>query len=81
MPGNHGGDRFWVTLAPHVVEIFDRIAQRDPALHERIERELVKLARAPQLGKPLRYGLKNQRRLHVGSFVAVTKLWERWCEW
>ena len=74
MPGNYDGGQFRITLAPRVDEIFDRIAKRDPALHERIEGELVKLARAPQLGKPLRHGLKNRRRLHVGSFVIVYEI-------
>lgn len=37
----------------------------------RIEGQVEKLLREPTLGKPLRYSLKNRRRVHVGSFVVV----------
>jgi mRNA-degrading endonuclease RelE of RelBE toxin-antitoxin system len=37
----------------------------------RIESQVGKILREPAIGKPLRYTLKNRRRVHVGSFVLV----------
>lgn len=64
-------NEFRVTLSQRATEIFERLARKDPVLHERIENQLIKIKREPHLGKPLRYALKNRRRLHVGSFVML----------
>ncbi len=74
MSNNHERDRFRVKLSPHVDKILARLAKRDPVLHERVERQLIKVTLEPQFGKPLRYGLKNQRRVHVGSFVLLYEI-------
>jgi mRNA-degrading endonuclease RelE of RelBE toxin-antitoxin system len=49
--------------------VFKRISRKDKPLLERIEYQLAKILEHPELGKPLRYGMKNQRRVHIGSFV------------
>lgn len=67
-------NEFRVTLSPRATEIFERLARKDPALHERIENQLIKIKREPQLGKPLRHELRNRRRLHVGSFVMLYEI-------
>lgn len=56
-------------LLPRAQRALERIAKSNAALHEQIEHEFGKIAREPMFGKPLRYGLKNQRRVHIGSFV------------
>lgn len=65
---------FRVLFSPYVDKVFRRIASKDARLHERIEEQLVKLASEPNLGKPLRYSLKNRRRLHIGSFVVLYEI-------
>ena len=48
----------------------------DRNLVRRIESQIEKLMREPTLGKPLRYSLKNRRRVHIGSFVVVYEFYD-----
>lgn len=52
---------------------FERAIQRhrNDKFIKRIEGQVDKILREPAVGKPLRYTLKNRRRVHVGSFVLV----------
>ena len=56
-------------------EKFERVllksAQKNRQLFIEIRAQIAKILREPTIGKPLRYTLKNRRRLHVGSFVLV----------
>lgn len=45
--------------------------KKDRVLFAEIQKQIEKILREPQIGKPLRYTLKNRRRVHVGSFVLV----------
>lgn len=45
--------------------------KKDAALFEQINAVIAKILREPLVGKPLRYAMKNRRRVHVGSFVLV----------
>ncbi len=45
--------------------------KRDKNFFERLTQQMEKILREPNVGKPLRYTLKNRRRMHVGSFVLV----------
>ena len=71
---NSRSSNFRVVVPPGVEKAFERIAKKDAAIHKRVEEQMVKLSKEPELGKPLRYGLKNQRRLHVGSFVILYEI-------
>lgn len=42
-----------------------------PVIFEEVKVKIEKVVRAPYLGKPLRYSMKNRRRVHLGSFVLV----------
>ena len=58
---------------------FDRslkkFQKKDRQLVEELLEQVNKLALAPELGKPLRHRLRNQRRLHVaGSFVLLYEI-------
>ena len=50
---------------------FGRAKRKDKKLFEQIETQIFKILREPSISKPLRYTLKNRRRVHVGSFVLV----------
>lgn len=71
---NGRSPNFRVVVPPGVQKAFGRMAKKDAVMHERVEVEMLKLAQEPELGKPLRHGLKNQRRLHVGSFVILYEI-------
>ena len=45
--------------------------KKDKNLFERIQDRILRILREPNVGKPLRYTLKNRRRIHVGSFVVI----------
>lgn len=48
--------------------------KRDRVLHSRLAKEVRKVLRDPEIGKPLRYSLKFYRRTHVGSFVLLYEI-------
>ena len=51
--------------------VLRRCKSEDYGLFAGVQRQIEKIIREPQIGKPLRYALKNRRRVHVGSFVLV----------
>lgn len=62
---------FKVVYSTEFEQALKKLAKKDLQTLERLESQMEKVIREPQLGKPLRYTLKNRRRLHVGSFVLV----------
>ena len=51
--------------------IIRKIKKKNRGLFDVLSGQIDKIIREPQTGKPLRYTLKNRRRVHVGSFVLV----------
>ena len=45
--------------------------KKDKTVFEQIESAIGKILHEPLVGKPLRYAMKNRRRVHIGSFVLV----------
>ena len=45
-------------------------------IFRRVGNQMEKIVREPNIGKPLRYTLKNRRRLHIGSFVLVYEIYD-----
>lgn len=60
-----------IVYSPEAEDALRRCKKKDPALFARTESQILKILREPSTGKPLRYTLKNRRRIHVGSFVLV----------
>lgn len=48
--------------------------RRDRNSFNDLHKLLEKVIREPILGKPLRYSLKNRRRVHLGSYVLVYEI-------
>lgn len=48
-----------------------RTKKKDHELFSQLDSQMTKIIREPHFGKPLRYTLKNRRRVHVGSFVLI----------
>jgi mRNA interferase RelE/StbE len=45
--------------------------KKDNHLFEQLVNKMERIVNDPTVGKPLRYTLKNRRRIHVNSFVIV----------
>lgn len=52
-------------------KILEHFSKKDSKMFDLLEAQIEKAIRFPEFGKPLRYTLKNHRRLHIGSFVLV----------
>jgi mRNA-degrading endonuclease RelE of RelBE toxin-antitoxin system len=67
--------RYKLTLEPDVERIFKSVKRKNPDLFRDIEFGVIKILRSPELGKPMRNILSNQRRIHVaGSFVLLYEI-------
>ena len=60
-----------VTYSPEIEQAFTRCKKKDPYLFKRVQNQILKILRDPSIGKPLRYTLKNRRRVHINPFVLV----------
>lgn len=60
-----------IVYSSEAEDAFRRCKAKDQSLFQRLENQVNKILRDPGLGKPLRYTLKNRRRIHIGSFVLV----------
>lgn len=58
-------------FSKNIQRVLKILRGKDVSLHRWLHREIEKVLRNPEIGKPLRYDLKNHRRVHVGSFVLV----------
>jgi len=56
--------------------ILVKLAKREKELFEQLQGQIEKIIKDPTIGKPLRYSLKNRRRVHLGSFVLVYEFHE-----
>ena len=67
--------RFKLTLEPEVERIFKSVKRKNPDLSRDIESGVIKILRSPELGKPMRNILSNQRRIHIASsFVLLYEI-------
>lgn len=48
-----------------------KIKKKDKNIFDSISKQIEKIIREPHIGKPLRYTLKNRRRIHLSSFVLI----------
>ena len=60
-----------ITYSTDFEKALKQLIKQDRKTFEQLENQIEKILREPQICKPLRYTLKNRRRLHVGSFVLV----------
>lgn len=60
-----------IVYAPEFERALIKLSRKDRELFEKLTGQMEKILRIPYIGKPLRYSLKNRRRVHVGSFVSV----------
>ena len=60
-----------IAYASKFEKIIVRLKKEDRKIFGQVCSEIDKIIRVPETGKPLRYSLKNRRRVHLGSFVLV----------
>ena len=60
-----------ITNSQEFEKVIIKLKKKDDSLFDQLTVQMEKAVRIPNIGKPLRYTLKNRRRLHVGSFVLV----------
>lgn len=65
-----------IVYSQEAEDAFRHCRTKDKQLFQRLENQVNKILRDPGFGKPLRYTLKNRRRLHIGSFVLVYEFYQ-----
>lgn len=60
-----------VTNSQKFEKVITKLKKKNLTFFNQLVSQMEKAVRIPNIGKPLRYTLKNRRRLHVGSFVLV----------
>ena len=62
---------YTLNISPEFERILDKVKKFDSELLARLEKQLVKILRNPNFGKPIRNVLRNYRRAHVDSHVLI----------
>lgn len=57
-------------------ECFRKLGKKDPLMIERVKNKLKEILENPYHYKPLKGPLKNQRRVHIGSYVLIYDICE-----
>lgn len=66
---------YTLAFEPGVEGIIRSLKKKNPDLFREVESGIIKILRSPELGKPLRNALRNQRRIHIaGSFVLLYEI-------
>jgi mRNA-degrading endonuclease RelE of RelBE toxin-antitoxin system len=67
--------RYTLALEPEVERIFKSLKRKNPDISREVESGIIKILRNPELGKPMRNVLRNQRRIQIaGSFVLLYEI-------
>lgn len=69
--GNISKDISRVIYSTEIERALIKWKKKDNIIFEQIESAIRKILQEPLVGKPLRYAMKNRRRVHVGSFILV----------
>lgn len=67
-------ENFKIVYSQEFERMLSRLAKKDHRTLIEVEYHIEKILSEPQIGKPLRYSMKNRRRLHVGSFVLIYEI-------
>jgi len=67
--------RYTLVLSATYKHALKKLKSNNTVLLKSIETGVTKILREPELGKPLRYTLRNYRRIHIaGSFVLLYEI-------
>lgn len=76
MAENVHRDIIRIIYSREVEDALKKLKKRNKDIFDRIENQIIKILREPNIGKPLRYTLRNRRRMHVGSFVLIYEFYQ-----
>ena len=60
-----------IIYSREVEDALKKLKKRNKDIFNRVGNQIIKILRELNIGKPLRYTLRNRRRVHVGSFVLI----------
>lgn len=64
----------YVLAIPPRFERILKALKKKPELLRKLQNQIFKILREPQLGKPLRNVLRNYRRVHINSHVLIYEI-------
>ena len=63
-----------ISIRNGLITKLKKLRKKDPVAHARILKKIGELKKNPELGKPLRYSMKNIWRMHIGHFVITYEI-------
>ena len=63
-----------IVLEEKVEKILLKMKKKDMQTYLRVIKSILKVAKNPEIGKPLKNVLKGYRRIHVGHFVLIYRV-------
>lgn len=67
-------NQYFAVISEKLDKILKKYKRKNLQIVAEIQKQIDKVLRFPEFGKPLRYDMKNERRIHIGSFVLVYKI-------
>lgn len=67
-------NQYFAVISEKLDKILKKHKRKNPQIVTEIQKQIDKVLRFPEFGKPLRFDMKNERRVHIGSFVLVYKI-------
>ncbi len=64
-------------IKPELTKKFKKLQKKNPLLFARIKKKIFEIIEHPDHYKPLKYGMKNIRRVHFDPFVLTFTLNEK----
>lgn len=61
----------------NLIKVLKKLLKKSKVVYSRVQKEIIKIASNPYLGKPLKFPLAGLRRIHIGSFILIYEIDER----
>jgi YafQ family addiction module toxin component len=60
-----------------LIKVLKKLSKKSKVVYDRVQKEIIKIASNPYLGKPLKFPLAGLRRIHIGPFVLIYEIDEK----
>ena len=64
-------------IDPKLIEVLKRLAKKSKVTYQAVQKQIIKIAINPNLGKPLKFPMVGLRRVHIGPFVLTYEINEK----
>jgi len=61
-------------VTPRLKAVFKSLENKKPSLFVKLKKQVSKIIKEPEFGKPLRNVLRNYRRVHIDSHVLIYEI-------